>query len=439
VIPAPATRQREHLSDKDPDIGKRRPDVERVRQGLATLQIERKRATGAVTRYLVVGAVLATLLVVSLGYFFLGYSTRNRLASWIPGNRLSVVCVRPTAQALGTAGASMPLLTASGYVVARREAVISAKIQGILTELNVDVGTKVAQGQVIARLQSREFDARILNSKAGVQLAQTSLDEDRRQLRIADQLAHAQVVSLDQRDAAESRANAAQASVAVAQADLKTQEVLREDTFIRAPFRGVVVKKMAEVGESVSPIPPGVNISTSSGAIVAIADIDHLEVQVDVGESNIAKLKPGILAEVMVESFPNHQYRGSLRQIVPTADRTKGTVQAEVTILDADRQLKPEMTAQVTFLEDPLSGAAAGSSPTITVPQQAVVTRTGKTVIFEVLQGTAHERTVIAGAKRGDQVVISQGLVGGELLILQPPAKMREGDAVRVLSIRGAE
>jgi RND family efflux transporter MFP subunit len=331
-------------------------------------------------------------------------------------------------------------LTASGYIVARREAVISAKIQGLLKELDVDVGTIVARGQVIARLQSTDFDSRILNSKAGVQVAQAALNENRRQLGIANQLAGAQVFSRDQRDAAESRVNAAEASLAVAQADLGTQEVLKEDTVIRAPFSGVVVKKMAEVGESVAPIPPGVNISTSSGAIVAVADIDHLEVEVDVGESNVEKLEAGIPAEIMVQAFPDHKYHGSLRQLVPTADRTKGTVQAKVTILDAGRALKPEMTAQVTFLQEPLPTSAAKSSRrVITVPQQALVTRGANTVVFEVLQGRAHERIVATGERRLDQVAVSQGLIGHELLVLLPPLGLREGDAVRVTSIRGAE
>ena len=120
---------------------------------------------------------------------------------------------------------------------------------------------------------------------------------------------------------------------------------------IRAPFGGVVVKKMAEVGESVAPIPPGVNISTSSGAIVALADLATLEVEADVAEANVAKVANGQPAEVTVEAIPDRRYKAVLRQVIPTADRTKATVQVKVTILDKDKDLKPEMSAKVTFLE----------------------------------------------------------------------------------------
>jgi len=112
-----------------------------------------------------------------------------------------------------------------------------------------------------------------------------------------------------------------------------------------------VVKKMAEVGESVAPIPPGVNLSTSSGAVVALADLDTLETEADVAESNVARLGPNQPAEVTVEAFPDKKYRAVLRQIIPTADRTKATVQVKVTLLEKDAQLRPEMSAKVQFLE----------------------------------------------------------------------------------------
>ena len=152
-------------------------------------------------------------------------------------------------------------------------------------------------------------------------------------------------------------------------ADQRFAEAQLANTVIRAPFTGVVVKKMAEVGESVAPIPPGVNLSTSSGAIVALADLDTLEVEVDVAEANVAKLSPSQPAEVTVEAFPEKQYKAELRQISPTADRTKATVTVKVTILDRDPNLKPEMSAKATFLERTPSpgaterGACAAADP----------------------------------------------------------------------------
>ena len=150
---------------------------------------------------------------------------------------------------------------------------------------------------------------------------------------------------------------------------------------------------MAEVGESVAPIPPGVNISTASGAIVALADLDTLEMEVDVAEANVARLHEGQPAEVTVEAFPDKRYRAVLRQVIPTADRTKATVMTKVTMLDKDKDLKPEMSAKVTFLEasrrsDP-AAAAVPAKPMILVPQRAVVTRDGGQQVFEVVDGTA--------------------------------------------------
>ena len=158
-------------------------------------------------------------------------------------------------------------------------------------------------------------------------------------------------MAVDQKDAAASRVKIAEAALAQAKADLSFVEAQLQNTVIRAPFAGVVVKKMAEVGESVAPIPPGVNLSTSSGAIVALADLATLEVEADVAESNVAKIGGGQPAEVTVEAIPDRRYKAVLRQVIPTADRTKATVMVKVTILDKDKDLKPEMSAKVTFLE----------------------------------------------------------------------------------------
>src|SRR5438093_2289209 len=172
---------------------------------------------------------------------------------------------------------------------------------------------------------------------------------------------------------------------------------------------------MAEVGESVAPIPPGVNLSTSSGAVVALADLDTLEVEADVAESNVARLGPEQPAEVTVEAFPDRRYRAVLRQVIPTADRTKATVQVKVTILDKDRNLKPEMSAKVTFLDRARPAGAGGSaaeSPAVVIPAEALVTREGKPVVFEIVDAKARQRVILTGPTRQGQVVVTQGLTG---------------------------
>jgi RND family efflux transporter MFP subunit len=194
-----------------------------------------------------------------------------------------------------------------------------------------------------------------------------------------------------------------------------------------------VLKKMAEVGESVAPIPPGVNISTSSGAIVALADLATLEVETDVAEANVAKLRQDQPAEVTVEAFPDRRFAARLRQIIPTADRTKATVQVKVTILESDPFLKPEMSAKVTFIE-PEAERETEVEPTqvVVVPRSAIVTRGGESVAFVVQTSTARMRRLVTAGERDGQVVIREGLSGGERLVDAPQESLADGDEVRV-------
>ena len=196
---------------------------------------------------------------------------------------------------------------------------------------------------------------------------------------------------------------------------------------------------MAEVGESVAPIPPGVNISTSSGAIVALADLATLEVEADVAEANVARVGNGQPAEVTVEAIPDRRYKAVLRQVIPTADRTKATVMVKVTILDKDKDLKPEMSAKVTFLEPEKKkqAAEAAATPVVLVPRDSVVSRDGKPTVFLVRDGKAQARAVQLGTERKGQVIVEDGLAGGETLVVRPKDDLRDGAPVKVSS-RGA-
>jgi len=334
--------------------------------------------------------------------------------------------------------AATPILTASGYVVARRKAVVSAKIQGRLSKLRVEEGSVVREGETIARLESIDYEAAVQRAEAAVLRAEADLAENQRQLRLTQDLARQGIIDIDQRDAAASRVKIAEAALAQAKADLAYNQAQLQNTYIRAPFSGVVVKKMAEVGESVAPIPPGVNISTSSGAIVALADLATLEVEADVAEANVAKVANGQPAEVTVEAIPDRRYKAVLRQVIPTADRTKATVMVKVTILDKDKDLKPEMSAKVTFLEPEKKQAAqAASAPVVLVPRESVVSRDGKPTVFVVREGKAQARAVQLGTERKGQVIVEDGLAGGETLVVRPKDDLRDGAPVKVSS-RGA-
>lgn len=377
---------------------------------------------------------------------------------------VEVTTVTPSVERTSSAPAGTPILTASGYIVARREAIVSSKIQGRLLELRVEEGSEVHNGEVIARLESSDFVASVARAQAqiqqatasrssadaSIQRAEADVAEARRQLGVAERLIADKLVPRDQLDATRSRVTLAEAalaqaraererttaSIAQAEADLTYSHAQLANTVIRAPFAGTVVRKMAEVGESVAPIPPGVNISTASGAIVALADLATLEMEADVNEANVAKLTEGQPAEITVEAFPDRKYKAVLRQVIPTADRTKATVLTKVTLIDKDKDLKPEMSAKVTFLEPqraeaPVAVDAAPSKPVILVPQSAVVNRDGSKV-FEIVDGRAQMRAVTTGAIRGDRVIVTDGLAGSETLVDTPAETLKDGDAVKM-------
>jgi HlyD family secretion protein len=301
-----------------------------------------------------------------------------------------------------------------------------------------------------ARAQVQQADAQVGSAQAQVRRAEADLAEARRQLGVAERLNTEKLLAVDSYDAARSRVALAEAALGQANADaqrataarmqaaaeLNVAEAQLQNTVIRAPFAGTVVRKMAEVGESVAPIPPGVNISTASGAIVALADLATLEMEADVSESNVARLREGQQAEVTVEAFPDKRYKSVLRQVIPTADRTKATVLTKVTLLEKDKDLKPEMSAKVTFLEAEPAGQpatqAAPATPVILVPQAAVVTRDGGQKVFEVVDGKAQMRSVTTGGTRRDLLIVTDGLVGSETLVVRPPESLADGTAVNV-------
>jgi RND family efflux transporter MFP subunit len=295
----------------------------------------------------------------------------------------------------------------------------------------------VSAGDVLATLDNQDVVAAILKAKADIAYAKADLAEAERQYRLQEGLFKDKVVSQDAVDAAKSKVNLAQAAIQQDEANLQVQQAYLDFTTIRAPFAGIVVKKMTEAGESVAPIPPGVNISTSSGAIVAIADMNSLEAEVDVNESNVGQLQPNQPAEIQVQAIPDHMYKGVLRQVIPTADRTKATVTVKVSIVSKDKYLRPEMSCNVTFLQPQpkkAQGEDANAVPQriITVPKDAVITHDGKPTVFAVEDNKVRALPVTTGAGLHGQIIVKQGLAGGETLVTNPPQTLKDGASVKV-------
>lgn len=403
-----------------------------LKDELASLRIERDAPRR--TRW---GLIIFSLLVVGVvgagAYLYFVAGVRPVFGA------VEVEPVQAVVQTNTGPNAGTPILTASGYLVAQREAVVSAKIQGRISQLNVDAGSFVHAGDVIARLDDTDYAASIIKAKADIQYAEANLAEMKRQAKLQQDLYASKVVSQDALDAANAKVQLADATLQQDKANLALQQSLFDFTVIRAPFTGMVLKKMTEVGDSVAPIPPGVNISTSSGAIVTMADMNSIEAEVDINEANVGQVHTGDPAEVSVQAFPDHKYKGYLRQLIPTADRTKGTVTGKVAITNKDSNLRPEMSCNATFLQPPKQSAKSEKSDAapvriITVPKDAITTRDGKSVVFSIENNKVHLQPVVTGNDLHGQVIVKQGLAGAETLVNNPPQKLQDGDAVKVKS-----
>jgi len=327
-------------------------------------------------------------------------------------------------------------ITANGYVVARTKASVSAKIPGRLAYLGVSEGSHVRRGEVIARLESSDLAAGVLAARATVgqtdaQLVQARHDLDRSHtLRAQNLVSDVEVENAQTKvHVLEAQGNADRARLALAQANL-------ENTNVRAPFDGTVLRKDAEVGEIVAPSSAGGGLTRT--AIVTMADLATLEVEVDVNEAYIAQVSNGQPSRITLDAYPDTSFAGRVRQVVPTADRQKATVQVKVSILDRDPRILPEMGAKVEFVHSQDAPAAAITAPRrVLVPAPAVTQGAGGAKVWELKDGRAVQRAVEVGVTRGDRVEIRSGLEGGEQLIVAPPAGLKDGAKVRVRSQGG--
>jgi len=349
-----------------------------------------------------------------------------------------------TARRLG-AGGSGTGITANGYVVARTKASVAAKIAGRLATLNVSEGSVVRRGEVIAALENRDYQAIVSQAEAEVRRAQAALEEARTQrAQLERDLTRARALLRDrlvseqeveslgaQLDGATSRVGVQEAGLEAAQAAVGVARANLENTYIRAPFDGTVLRKDAEVGEVVAPVATGGGLTR--GAVVTMADLGTLEVEVDVNEAYIAQIRNGQPARITLDAYPDTSYRGAVRQVVPTADRQRATVLVKVSILDRDPGLLPEMGARVDFL----TGEGTGDEPTepqVFVPAAAVRTEQGQPVVWVVRDDRLHRVVVEAGPVSGGQRRIRSGLVGGERIVVEGPGNLEDGARVRVVT-----
>ena len=346
--------------------------------------------------------------------------------------------------AIGNGGASSAsVLDATGYVVARRMATVSAKITGKVREVLIEEGMRVEAGQVMATLDPVDADAQRDLANSQLAAAQSQIAGAQAQLKEAEAnaarlstLVAQKLVSRAQYDQAVASRDALRAQLATAQ---RNAQVARDslhiasngvdNTIVRAPFAGVVIAKAAQPGEIVSPLSAGGGYTRTG--IGTIVDMESLEVEVEVGEAFIGRVKPGMPTDTVLNAYQDWKIPGKVIAIIPAADRGKATVKVRVGIDAKDARIVPDMGARVSFLEE-AKPVQADVKPGVLVPAAAIVERDGKDVAFAIDGEAVQQRTLKLGRTLGDDREVLEGLNGGDAVVLDPPERLADGSRVRI-------
>ena len=396
------------------------PDLSKLRIDRAVAPIRRRQR-----RKWIALATFATVIVATGGWYAL--QPRAQTVQTTP-----IVTTYPSQQYV--------VLNATGYVVAQRKAAISSKATGRLEWLGVAEGSRVKQGEVIARIDNRDVVAQAQSAEATVRAARANVQQSEVERQNAQveyrrnqELVDKNFISKSALDTAKARLDRAQAGVASAQANLnaalanaRNAQVSVDYTQIRAPFDGVILSKSANVGDLVTPFS---NATDSKGAVVTMADMSTLEVEADVSEASLAKVHVGQPAEIVLDALPDTRFRGHISRMVPTVDRAKATVMTKVSFDDFDARVLPEMSAKVSFLTQEVTPAQ--QMPLLAVHPDALVARDGGTIVFVVRDGRAVAVPVMPGAKIGDMTAITGDIKSGDKVVAKPPASLASGTLVK--------
>jgi RND family efflux transporter MFP subunit len=354
------------------------------------------------------------------------------------------VVVEP-ARAMPATSAGTSVLDATGYVTARLQATVSAKITGKVRQVLIEEGQKVAAGDVMARLDDSEAQvdvelqrAQVASARAQLAEAEAAAANAEREARRQQELADLKLTSASALDAARTesealraRASSMKSAVRVAEESLQAALVQLDNTIVRAPFSGVVTVKAAQPGEMISPISAGGgSIRTGIGTIV---DMDSLEIQVDVSEAYINRVKPGQDVEAVLNAYPDWRIPAEVIAIVPTADRSKATVKVRIALGVKDPRIVPEMGVRVAFLESRTAEAATPPPPRgVLVAPAGLRQDAGKDVVFVMRDERAERREVRLGGTLGGSRQVLSGLSAGDPVIVEAPQTLKDGDAVKV-------
>ena len=402
------------------------PDLSRLKIDRTKAAPARSRAGSRLKRLLVPALVLGVVLVAAAVVYFRAAAAPSE--------------VETVAVTMAFPSQNFTVLNATGYVVAQRKAAVASKATGRLVWLGVQEGSRVRKDDVIARLEDLDVKAAREQAAANVQVARANLAQGQAEQKDAETaLKRSQgmlaegFVSQASHDVAVARYNKStaqiaslQASIAAAVANLRGAQVAVEQTLIRAPFDGVVLTKTANVGDIVTPFSSALD---SKGAVVTMADMTTLEVEADVSESSLSKVRIGQPVEIQLDALPDKRFRGEVSRTVPTVDRAKATVMTKIRFLEPDARVLPEMSAKAAFLSKEVGDAERSARPALN--PAAITSRSGRDVVFVVKEGKLAEVPIETGAKIGDLVEILRGPQPGEKVVLRPLEKLRDGAAVK--------
>lgn len=403
-------------------------------KALESLRIERpveppSNGSSSVYKWLIIGVL--TLAVVAAAYALL---------------RDNAIEVETTAAvSIGGAAGGAAVLNASGYVVARRQATVSAKATGRIADVLIEEGTTVQAGQVLARLddttarpQLALAERQLIAARKDLEEVQVRVAEASRTLARTEKLRAEKLVSEAQLDTAQSELAALNArlealesdvQVAVSSVGVRRQEL--DDLIVRAPFDGVVVSKDAQPGEMVSPISAGGGYTRTG--IATIVDMESREIEVDVNESFINRVKPGQKTEAVLDAYPDWTIPSHVINIVPTADRQKATVRVRIAFDTLEPRILPDMGVKVSFLDDTQPARdASGPQPRVRIPASSVVKDGGDAYVWRVSNDRVERIAVSVGASRDGQVDVLSGIDPGELVVIEPGESLADGAPIKL-------
>ena len=403
---------------------------------LGDLKIERQNAPPPKRRG-VFGWAIATVLAVALSLLAYQHFAESTIS-------VEVATAQAQRGDASSANNGPSVLDASGYVVARRQATVSSKLTGKVTEVLIEEGMQVADGQILARIddatpraQLNLAEAQHAAARAGLAEVEAQLNEARRQLQRNEELAAQELVSASVLDSARANVDTLSARLAragkdveVAQRNVDLARRQVEDSVIRAPFAGIVTVKAAQPGEMISPVSAGGGFTRTG--IGTIVDMASLEIEVDVNENFINRVRPGQPVSARLNAYPDDAIKAEVIAIVPTADRQKATVKVRIGFVEADTRVLPEMGARVSFLEEASEQAPTTRKSGVLIPAAAVMQDGNQNIVYLISGERAQRQAVQLGNQRGNQVEVLAGISAGQQVAISALAALADGSKVAV-------